>query len=259
MVLPPLVWGFQVCRNVFILILGFVSSGAAASISISVTNAHVGHILFGFRYVLSHIISMALFLEDMSRRLRLPSSIGQYRVSRAIFGMELSFHIKFLIIFVSADSMWLDIPWAMAKYCVYPPIITWTISFLPRSVGCDLFHLSRLLWALLMIGSQSVMPFVLFPIYTPSIWVASPSSAILICLSIPSWSWGFSLLVVITWLRWAGVPIGIILVFSLFNFAPDAWHHSSRMLWGSSILSFWLRYMLVSSAKRLVVTGWWES
>ena len=47
-VLTPLVQGFQVCRKVFILALGFVSWGVAASISISVTVAYVGHVLFGF-------------------------------------------------------------------------------------------------------------------------------------------------------------------------------------------------------------------
>lgn len=135
MVPIPLVWGFHICRKVFVLAFWRVSLGAAASIRISVIFAHIGQVLDGLRYDLSHIISMASFHEARSRRLRPPSSMGQYRVSSMIFGMLLSFHMKFLMIFVSAVSIWFGISWAIVRYWVKPPIIIWAIGFLPLSVG----------------------------------------------------------------------------------------------------------------------------
>ena len=73
----PLVWGFQVCMKTFILAFWFVPFGAAVSMITSVIFAHVSLFTEGLRYVLSHIISMASFLEMRSRRLRLPSSTGR--------------------------------------------------------------------------------------------------------------------------------------------------------------------------------------
>lgn len=48
------------------------------------------------------------------------------------------------------------------------------------------------------------------------------------------------------------VPIGMISVFSRLNFAPDARHHFCRMFSRSEYLSVEDKYMVVSSAYRLI-------
>ena len=82
----PLVGGSQDCRKVLMRVRGEVPGGAVALMMRSMTLAHEGRMGEKFRYAFSHMISIASFRALMSSRLRPPSSIGLYRVSRAILG-----------------------------------------------------------------------------------------------------------------------------------------------------------------------------
>ena len=62
----------------------------------------------------------------------------------------------------------------------------------------------------------------------------------------------FSFLLVVILFLWALLPRGIISVFSMLNFVPDALHHLSRMVWRLSIELFLERNTVVSSAKSLI-------
>ena len=105
------------------------------------------------------------------------------------------------------------------------------IIFLSFRVGCNLLYLFSDLWILSIIGSHGVAASVLLPIHAPSILTASLSLAILMFLAIGAFSFLFSFLLAII-LSWnSGVPMRTISVLSVLNFAPNAWHHSFRVLW----------------------------
>ena len=111
----PLVGGVQDCVKVFILAIAKVPGGVAAFINRSVTITHAGCEGVRFRYALSHIISMASFQALMSNRFRPPSLSGLYRCSRAILGDVSWSHMKSLIIWDIASSMWVGMPWVVAR------------------------------------------------------------------------------------------------------------------------------------------------
>lgn len=66
------------------------------------------------------------------------------------------------------------------------------------------------------------------------------------------WSRGFTFRVAMTADLCSSMPIGIISVFSILNFAPETLHHWLRILCASSNLSFLLRNRVVSSANRVI-------
>jgi hypothetical protein len=202
-------------------------------------------------------MSISSLRAHRSRRLRPPSLVGFCSCSSAILGEESSSHMKFQIVLVSAASMCGGMPCAFVRNWVYPPTTSmiWMIAFLPFIVGWVFFHLSRFLCVLSTMGSQGVASFVLFPIHAPRDLTASPSSAIYILPFsgfVSSW-----LIFRVTIIRclWASEPIGIISVLSMLNFAPETWHQVFRIIWAWSKRSSWLRYRLVSSAKRFVLIG----
>ena len=105
-----------------------------------------------------------------------------------------------------------------------------------------------------MIGSYGVRSSILLPIHAPSIYIASPSFAILVPSRSGVWLQGPSILVEAALCQCSSLPIGIILVFSLLNFAPDTSHHSSRILQTKWKLSSLLRQRLVLSAKSFIAS-----
>jgi hypothetical protein len=137
-----------------------------------------------------------------------------------------------LISFVSASLICFAIPCASARNCERPPTIAYTIrrfpSLVPSGVGCTDFHLSRCLYTASLTVSQGRCSCVLFPIHAPSECIASPSFMMWTSSRVVR-SFGFSFLKRITLFLWFLVPIGIISVFSLLNFAPDTPHNLSSV------------------------------
>lgn len=176
--LTPRVGASHDCRKEFIRAKRDIPGGAALLMIKSVIVAHVCRLGLKSRYVFSHVISIASFLDCMFRRSSPPSLVGMFRKSRAILGEESSSHIKSRIILVRADSIAVGIPWAFVRNWVRPPMIACIMIFLPCRVGLFLFHLCRsfLIWS--NIGSHGAMSFVLLPIQAPRERIASPSTAI---------------------------------------------------------------------------------
>ncbi len=253
-VLGPRVGGFHDCREQFVRATLEVPGGAAAVMMMSVTAAQVGRLVVKFRYCLSHIISIASFLALIFRIFSPPSLIGRCSVSIAMRGAFSPSHMRVLIILMMASSMWVGIPCAFVRNCVWPPIIAWIISRFPYSVGCMFSHLLILAFILSNIGSHGAALFTLFPIHAPRILTASPSLAIVTLSSRGLLSSTLIFLVVMILCLCASVPIGIILVFSMLNFAPDTWHQLVRMSPTSSNRSFSLRNRFVSSANKVILT-----
>ena len=106
---------------------------------------------------------------------------------------------------------------------------------------------------MLSTGSQGVVLLTWFLIYAPRDQMAWLSWTIWM-FGLSGSSAGCSLHVVLTLFLCARDPIGMISVFIVLNFAPDAEHHVSRMPFRSLYRSFIPRYMVVSSAKRLMST-----
>ena len=104
-----------------------------------------------------------------------------------------------------------------------------------------------------MIGSHGVSSSELFPIHAPKILMDSPSLVILICSSRWLQSSWFIFLVVATWALCCLVPKGIISVFSMLNFVPEALHQLFRISCMVSMWSYLLRYRFMLSVKRLVI------
>ena len=73
---------------------------------ILVMAAHVGRDGEKSRYLFSHMMLIALFLDVMSRRSSPPLFIGQHSTSHVILGEGSSSHMKPLMILFSAISMW---------------------------------------------------------------------------------------------------------------------------------------------------------
>lgn len=68
------------------------------------------------------------------------------------------------------------------------------------------------------------------------------------------WSCGFILHMAITAFLWSRVPSGIISVFSILNFAPNASHHTFSLGLMVLNLSLSLRYRVVSPTKRFITS-----
>jgi hypothetical protein len=124
----------------------------------------------------------------------------------------------------------------------------------PFRVGCPLFHRSSLILILSKIGSQGEASFTQFPIHAPRERVASPSFAIRMFSFSVLWSSWLIFLISSTVILYLSGPMGIISVFSMLNFAPEALHHLSRRDFTWSKQSLWLRYKLVSPAKKLAIS-----
>ena len=107
-----------------------------------------------------------------------------------------------------------------------PPMIACAIILRPFMEGLTFFHFSRDLCTLSIVSSHRVVSLTLFPIQAPRERTASPSLAILMFWSSGFRSLGFTFRVSITHCRCCCVPIGMISVFSMLNFAPDTWHQS---------------------------------
>ena len=91
-----------------------------------------------------------------------------------------------------------------------------------------LFQLCRVDLILSRIGDHGVVSFILLPIQAPRHLTACPSSATLMAWD-RGGSSGWTRLVSMIRVLWSGEPIGITLVFSRLNFAPEARHHFARM------------------------------
>ena len=111
----PLVGIVQDWRNALTLAIRFVAGGAISSIIMSTTIAHLGRVGEKFRYAFSHMMLINLLRACMSIRLSPPSSMGLWSSSIAILGLESSSHINCRVIFVSAFSMCLGMPWAFVR------------------------------------------------------------------------------------------------------------------------------------------------
>lgn len=132
------------------------------------------------------------------------------------------------------------------------PTVICIISRLASSVGLLLLHSSSDCLILSIIGFHGWVWSVLLPIHAPRHLMAVPSCAIFIVF----WrlmSSGWSFLVAIILSRCSCVPMGTISVFSMLNLAPDALHHRVRISCSVSYLSFSDRYIVVSSAYRLIL------
>jgi hypothetical protein len=106
-----------------------------------------------------------------------------------------------------------------------------------------------------MIGSHGVALSRLFPIHAPRDLTGVPSHAILIKASY-GWSSSLSFLVSANCSLWDLVPISKISVFSKLNLAPDAMHQCFKMSYRSLYQSPFLRYIMVWSAYRFMMTQW---
>ncbi len=94
----------------------------------------------------------------------------------------------------------------------------------------------------------------LFPIHAPRDLTASPS--FVMCMRLFNWDWSSGLILHVATMiyLWSSIPIRMISVFSMLNFAPDASHHSSSIGSILSNLSLSLRYRVVSSMNILTVS-----
>ena len=163
-----------------------------------------------------------------------PFSTGASSCGRPSLGVcPSSSQMNFRNSFVNASRIGAGMPCALVKNCVRPPTIAWAISRFPSKVGRTVFQRSRSRLTRSMIGSHGLVSCVSFPIQAPRERTDSPSCAMCTsaCIGVSA---GLSLRDCITLSRCAFVPIGIISVFSLLNFAPDAWHHLSSVLMTSS-------------------------
>jgi len=175
------------------------------------------------------MISIASFLDLTSRTFSPPSWMGCQRVFMAILGFVPWSQMNLLMMFVKASSMCCGIPWALARNCVWPPIIACMMMHFLLSVRCTFSHQFSLDLMVSSIGSQGVWSLVSLPIHAPSILTASPSLAILILGGSGSLSWGFIFLVTCTVLLCDFFPISMTSVFSMLNLASDTLHQLSRV------------------------------
>src|SRR5216683_1250465 len=189
---------FPYCRKGWNSISSITHLRASSWMIMSVLAAHIGCDNEKFRFFFNQMMSIASFLTDMSRRSSPPSFIGWHNMLQAILGDESSSHMKPFIILFRAVSMCQGIPCVLARNCMWPPTTAWIISFLPFRVGCSLFHLSRLLFILSVIGL---------------------------------WSCSFSFLVDTTLRLCSVMPMGMTSVFSMLNFAPDISHQLLSTFW----------------------------
>ena len=249
----PLIGAIQVCRKGFSLAFSTDWGGAVASMMWSVIVAHFCWEGAKFRYVFNQMISIASFLALMSRTFSPPLWMGRHRVAMAIWGLIPWFHRNLLIIFVSASLMCEGIPWAFARNCVWPPMIACMMTCFPLRVRCTLSHRSSFVLIVSSTGSQGVRSRVSLPIHAPRILMASPSQAILISGGKGLSSCVLIFLVSVTRFLWDFFPIGMILVFSMLNLAPDPLHQLSRILCTWSRRSSLFRKRLVSSANRVIL------
>ena len=146
-------------------------------------------------------------------------------ILREVFSSQM----KFCIISIRASSIILGMPWALVKNWVYLPMIIWMISFWPSKVGCNLLNLVSDLLILSIIGSQGAIASASLPSQAPRILTTLWSFAILILVSRGYCSLMFRCCVSVILVQWAGELIGMISVFSILNFTPDAKHHSLRI------------------------------
>ena len=116
--LCPLSRAVHVCRNGFSLAFLIDWGGAAASMMWSVTVAHFCQDGAKFRYAFNQMISIASFLDLMSRIFRPPLWMGRRRLAMAICGRVSCSQRNLLVMFVSTFSMCGGIPWALARNCV---------------------------------------------------------------------------------------------------------------------------------------------
>jgi len=136
----PLSGAVQVCMNGFTLAFLIDWGGAAASMMWSVTVAHFCQDGEKFRYVFNQMISIASFLDLMSRTFRPPLWIGRRRLAMAIRGLVPWSHMNLLIMSINASSMCGGIPWALARNCVWPPMIACMMIRFPLRVRCAFSH-----------------------------------------------------------------------------------------------------------------------
>lgn len=135
-------------------------------------------------------------------------------------------------------------------------MIICTRSFRPSIVGLVLSHLVSAASIFSMIGDQGVVSGASFPSQAPRIHMDSPSSAIWILSGIHSCSSlaqrscsNFSLKILL--------PIGIICVLDVLNCAPAARCHWLRISVRSDKELSFPRNVVVSSAKRFVISLSW--
>ena len=160
--------------------------------------------------------------------------------------------MKLLIFFCRMSSMCFSIPWMVVRYCDTPPPNIWTISLHPKIVGLLLSHLSKYSSILSRFFDQIALLSILFPIQPPRIWISSFSWAMWIFASI--WVTDGGLLqLFITLCQKVGVPISRITVFLILNFVPDTMHQLCRISNRLPILSFCLRYTVVSSVNNVTM------
>jgi len=116
--LCPLSGAVHVCRNRFSLAFLIDWGGAGVSMMWSVTVAHFCWDGVKFRYAFNQMISIASFLDLISRIFRPTSWMGRCRLAMAICGHVPCSQRNLLVMFVSAFSMCGGIPWALARNCV---------------------------------------------------------------------------------------------------------------------------------------------
>ncbi|KAF8223048.1 hypothetical protein L208DRAFT_1520014, partial [Tricholoma matsutake] len=171
-------------------------------------------------------------------------------------GLFLSLQINVHMIFCIHFSICLGICCTCVRYCVEPPMIICASILCPSIVGLEQSHPIRVLSIFSIIGDQGVVLGAPFPSHALRIWINSPSFAMWILSGIFSCS-SFALLSQTKSSLKALLPIRIIWVLLVLNWAPAVRHQWSRIRVRSVRESSFIRKVVVSSANSVAKSFSW--
>lgn len=150
-----------------------------------------------------------------------------------LFGFLSPFFVytKSSIILFSSLSTDFGMPCALVRYWVYPPSTEFAALQRPWMVGFSFSHRLRAALIFSMVGFHISSSLMLCPKKAPRIQTGSPSLEIWISSGMVS-VWLSPILWVECILSLCSAqPRGIITVFSILNFAPEALHHIVSISW----------------------------
>lgn len=171
---------------------------------------------------------MALFLTSRFKNFRPPLAIGLLMWAMFI-SARFFFHTKFFIWLSRLERISFGMPCALVRYWEQPPTIIWTTCLRPSIPGFPLSHLVSLISISFVIFFHFVVSLPPFPIHAPRIRVSSPCCVKWIFDGIET-SCAFNLRVCMNVSLNSLLPIGMISVLVILNFALAALHHVSRIL-----------------------------